>query len=440
MRITWLLLLALAGGLGVYLFTRFEGAAPSIETSTEEAWLGVGRPYAHAFRISDAGMGVQEVAVTLQDGGEPRELLRQSFAGNLFTGAASREPRQLEVSIDPRALGLKDGRVLLRAEARDFSWRGNTAAVEIPLAIDTRPPRLSVQTGLTYAQPGGTRVVVYSASEDAARHGVEVGDRFYPGYAHPGQPGMFAALYALPLESGPAPRVVAEDRAGNRASAGTSVEMKPRPRPAGAIELSLEFMQEKVAELLPDWQGDPLEGYLKINRDMRQQNAEKVRELCKTSSPEVLWRGAFEPLPNGETREKFGVRRTYRYQGREVDQQTHLGLDFASLSHALVPAANDGKVVYADDLGIYGRTVVLDHGLGLFSLYAHLSDISVEVGSSVAKGDALGHTGTTGLAGGDHLHFSMIVSGEFVEPEEWIDPRWIRDHVDARLGAAASGE
>jgi hypothetical protein len=437
MRILWIVLLALAGSLGVYLYTRFEGAPPAIETATDEIWLGSGGAHAHQFRVSDAGAGVQEVVVWLENGGGPRELVRQAFDGNMFTGARAKATREVEVQVDPKALGLKDGRAVLRAEARDFSWRGNSARVEIPLAIDTRPPRLSVQTGLTYAQPGGTRVVVYSSSEDAGRHGVEVGDRFYPGYPHPTQPGMFAALYALPLEGTAAPRVVAQDRAGNRAQAGTSIKMQPRPRPGGSIALDDEFMAAKVDELLGKREGAPLDGYLEINREMRQANAEKIRELCKNSTAEPVWSGAFEPLPNGETREKFGVRRVYTYQGREVDQQVHLGLDFASLAHAEVPAANHGKVVYADDLGIYGQTVILDHGMGLFSLYAHLADIEVNEGDAVSKGDRLGHTGTTGLAGGDHLHFAMIVSGEFVEPEEWIDPKWIRDHVQARLGSPA---
>jgi hypothetical protein len=435
MRIVWILLLALAGGLGVYLYTRFEGTPPAIETATDEIWLGGKGVHTQVLRVSDAGAGLQDLVVTLEGERGSRELVRQAFDGNLFTGAADRSPREIQVQVDPAALGLGDGHALLRAEARDFSWRGNGSRVEIPLAIDTRPPRLSVQTGLTYAHPGGTRVAVYASSEDAVRHGVQVGDRFYPGYPHPAQPGMMVAFYALPLETGEAPRVVAQDRAGNRATAGTSISMLPRPRPAGAIELSDGFMADKIGELLDNHQGELLDGYLKINRDMRQADAAKIRELCSRSTPEVLWSGAFEPLPNGETREKFGVRRTYRYQGREVDQQLHLGLDFASLSHAPVPAANSGNAIFAGHLGIYGNTVILDHGLGLFSLYAHLNDIEVAVGDAVTKGQQLGHTGTTGLAGGDHLHFSMIVSGEFVEPEEWIDPKWIRDHVDARLGA-----
>jgi murein DD-endopeptidase MepM/ murein hydrolase activator NlpD len=101
-----------------------------------------------------------------------------------------------------------------------------------------------------------------------------------------------------------------------------------------------------------------------------------------------------------------------------------------------VPAANDGKVAYADDLGIYGQCVVIDHGLGLQSLYGHLSRIDVKAGDPVHKGQIIGTTGNTGLAGGDHLHFGMVISGEQVNPIEWWDPSWIKNNVTSKLAAA----
>ena len=116
-----------------------------------------------------------------------------------------------------------------------------------------------------------------------------------------------------------------------------------------------------------------------------------------------------------------------------IDNQTHLGFDLASLRMSPVAAGNDGKVVFADNLGIYGNTVILDHGLGLFTLYAHLSSISVKVGETVTRGQAIGQTGATGLAGGDHLHFSAMVRGIHVDPVEWWDPKWITDHVKAKI-------
>ena len=121
------------------------------------------------------------------------------------------------------------------------------------------------------------------------------------------------------------------------------------------------------------------------------------------------------------------------YDGQVVDQQTHMGYDFASTSHADIPAANDGVVVFAGPLGIYGNTVIVDHGLGLFSLYGHLSEIAAQKGQAVAKSESLGKSGTTGLAGGDHLHFAMLLGGGFVDPLEWFDPKWIAEHIEGKL-------
>ena len=137
---------------------------------------------------------------------------------------------------------------------------------------------------------------------------------------------------------------------------------------------------------------------------------------------------------------RFGDRRTYLYQGKAVDQQTHLGEDLASLVQSPVNAGNNGVVVFAEPLGIYGQTVILDHGLGVFSSYSHLSQIDVKVGDKVEKGAVLGQTGTTGLAVGDHLHFAINLQGEFVDPLEWWDPHWLKDQVErvwAQAGAAA---
>jgi murein DD-endopeptidase MepM/ murein hydrolase activator NlpD len=93
-------------------------------------------------------------------------------------------------------------------------------------------------------------------------------------------------------------------------------------------------------------------------------------------------------------------------------------------------------VLFAEELGIYGNTVILDHGLGVQSLYAHLSSFGVKVGDDVQKGQTLGASGQTGLAGGDHLHFSMLVHGRFVNATEWWDPHWIEDRIMRKLREA----
>jgi murein DD-endopeptidase MepM/ murein hydrolase activator NlpD len=116
-----------------------------------------------------------------------------------------------------------------------------------------------------------------------------------------------------------------------------------------------------------------------------------------------------------------------------VDQQVHLGFDLAVTSHTPVVASNDGKVVWAAPLGIYGNCIVVDHGYGLQSIYGHLSEIAVKEGDMVKRGQAMGKSGSTGLAGGDHLHFSMQVDGVQINPVEWWDEHWINDHVRKRI-------
>jgi murein DD-endopeptidase MepM/ murein hydrolase activator NlpD len=176
--------------------------------------------------------------------------------------------------------------------------------------------------------------------------------------------------------------------------------------------------------------------FLKANSELRGHDLKILGECGRKTSPVPLWQGEFLRLPNSAPRGVFAQARSYFYHGKLVDQQTHLGIDLASLPHANVPAANDGKVVYADDLGIYGQCVVIDHGLGLQTLYGHLSRIGVKVGAEVKKGEIIGNTGDTGLAGGDHLHFGIVVSGEQVNPIEWWDPSWIRNNVTSKLNAA----
>jgi murein DD-endopeptidase MepM/ murein hydrolase activator NlpD len=153
----------------------------------------------------------------------------------------------------------------------------------------------------------------------------------------------------------------------------------------------------------------------------------------RQTDPELYWEGAFLRLPHSAQRSGFADHRKYVYGGQTVDRQVHLGIDLASTEHAPVPAANNGRVVFAEYLGIYGMTVVLDHGFGLFSMYGHLSRIQVEKDQMVSKGDVIGFTGMTGLAGGDHLHYSIIVTHTFVNPVEWWDPAWIQHNVTGKL-------
>jgi murein DD-endopeptidase MepM/ murein hydrolase activator NlpD len=314
---------------------------------------------------------------------------------------------------------------------------------ELELPVRVVPPSLMVLSTQTYAAQGGSEAVVYRVGEGATRHGVQAGAHFFPGSPVPGREGDQFVVFGIPwdLEDPNRIQLVAADELGNEASRGFVDRWTPRRIGAAKIELSTPFLQKVVPEIAGHSSevgaaDELLPAYLRINGELRESNSKELIALGEKSRPEFLWREAFLPFPSGQVMDAFAVRRTYVYDGREVDQQTHLGFDLASTQQAPVPAANRGVVMRADYFGIFGNCVVLDHGYGLMSLYAHLSSIEVQVGQTVERGQSLGRTGATGLAGGDHLHFATLVRGLPVTPVEWWDAHWIQDRLDRKLGAA----
>jgi murein DD-endopeptidase MepM/ murein hydrolase activator NlpD len=233
------------------------------------------------------------------------------------------------------------------------------------------------------------------------------------------------------------------DTAGNRRTATIDVRITPTRFADKTLELSEGFLQKKVPELLAANDMPPatdlVEGYLRVNGDLRKRTEARVRELCRARTSTRNWGDGLTRLPNAAPLAGYGDRRTYRYGGRDIDHATHLGYDLASLQGAAVPAAAGGTVTFAGALGIYGDTVILDHGLGLYTLYGHLRQIDVKAGQTVERGQTIGRTGDTGLAGGDHLHFSTMVGGIHVNPVEWWDGHWIHDHALARLAPYEGG-
>jgi murein DD-endopeptidase MepM/ murein hydrolase activator NlpD len=181
-----------------------------------------------------------------------------------------------------------------------------------------------------------------------------------------------------------------------------------------------------------DDQGSLLKNFLEINGHLRQVDAEKLVKFSHETASHLLWTKPFLRPPS-KTEAHFADARTYVYNGEVVDHQVHLGFDLAGVEHMPVEAANDGLVVYASFFGIYGNAVVIDHGCGLQTLYGHLSSIKVKPGETVKRGQEIGISGETGLAGGDHLHFTALLDGVPVNPIEWWDPHWIHDRIEAKL-------
>ncbi|MCS5637964.1 MAG: M23 family metallopeptidase [Myxococcota bacterium] len=441
----WIFIAALAGlvVLGILVSQRFEGTPPRL-LSSEEIVLGpVGATL--TIEVEDADSGPRSLHVRLLDQSGSRTLAQEDYPGGLLAGGDSGGRRQrFELDLDPKALRVPDGRATLVISARDWSWRdgfaGNRTELSIPVVVDTRPPRIELLSGLTYVYRGGSAAAVYRVSEAAERDGVLVDEVFFPGFPHPGgEENLRVALFAIPVEASeqPSVRVLASDQAGNETTARFPARVQKRAFQQSEIEIDQAFV-EGVAAPLAREAGLPTEApaqtFQGVNETLRARNEETIREhIGRAPVAERLWSGAFRQLPGSAVMSRFAELRNYSLDGEPVSTARHYGFDLASTARAPIAAAAAGRVVFAGDLGIYGHCVILDHGLGLSSLYAHLSRIDVEPGEDVAQGAILGTSGATGLAGGDHLHFALLLGETYVNPLEWWDPKWVRSHIEVRL-------
>ncbi|MDY7094550.1 MAG: M23 family metallopeptidase [Acidobacteriota bacterium] len=430
------------------------GPRPAIEI--RPAFLAIGPSTPVEVYVSEPRRGLSTVRVELMQGDLRRVLAEVEVAPReswRFWGDYT-PSETFELEVGSRTIeGLKEGEATIRVEAqRAATWlrHPKPGVAEVVLAVRLRPPSLEILSTANYAEQGGSGLVVYRPGKTSVRDGVQAGDHWFPGFPLPdgagGDDGRRFALFGVPydLEEASGVVLVAEDEVGNRSEVPFLDGLKVHPLRRDTINVDDAFLARVVPRILaetPELQstGDLLQDYLRINGDLRQANAEVLAELGEDSEPRQLWQGAFLQLPGSQVMSSFADRRTYVYQGRDVDQQDHLGFDLASVRAAAVPSSNAGRVVLARYLGIYGRTVVVDHGYGLLSLYAHLSRIEVEEGQQVARGETVGHTGATGLAGGDHLHFTLLLQDLAVNPVEWWDGRWVQRRIEDRLQGAAAG-
>jgi murein DD-endopeptidase MepM/ murein hydrolase activator NlpD len=332
--------------------------------------------------------------------------------------------------------------------------REAVSSVTRDVTVRLEPPRVGIISLHHFLNLGGSEFVVLRATPPDVGAGVRVGPVSFPAY--PGasvgltDPTLKVAFIALPFDQDAATPVVAfaRDEAGNEATANLDRQPFPKTFARSRIPIDQAFLARVVPAIAANTSSlnvaagpndDLLAAFLTINRELRQQNNAAIALLAAVTAPEMRWTEAFAQLGNTQVESRFADHRTYLYEGKEIDEQTHLGFDLASTAQAPVTASNRGVVVHAAYLGIYGNCVVVDHGLGVQSLYGHMSTMDVKEGDTVAKGQTLGRSGSTGLAGGDHLHFTMLVGGVQVNPVEWWDAHWMEDRVFRKIREAGGG-
>ncbi|MFO7598130.1 MAG: M23 family metallopeptidase [Desulfocurvibacter africanus] len=418
--------LALAVG-GFFLF--HDKMPPEVIVSPDHGPVGAATTF--TLKMTDPGSGLKSAEAVIRQNQKSIVLFSEQFAG---------APGNIEKQFSIPEKGMQDGPFTLEITVRDASFsnlgKGGMSIFSRDFLKDSEPPRVMVQSLAHNINQGGITAIVYRLSEDVSRTGVVVKDILFPAHLQPD--GRWLCLFAFPyfMEKDEfRPTIEAVDIAGNSARQSFSFFANPRRYRQDTITISDSFLSLKVPEFqrfFPE-ESNNLKVFLRVNSELRNQNPAELRVRGSQPASTPLWSGEFMRMQNAAPMAGFGDLRSYIYQGKKIDEQRHLGIDLASVQHANVPAANNGTVVYAGYLGIYGNCVIVDHGLGLQSIYAHLNTINAAKGDQVNKGQILGQSGLTGMAGGDHLHYEVTLAGISVNPIEWWDKSWIENNIAGKF-------
>jgi len=438
MKVALAAVLAAAGVIVAILF--FLSGPTGIQVSPAVTSIGFSTPV--TVRLTNPH-GVRTVRGVVVQGGVENPVFAFHNSATRFFWRRHELPRTVVFPAGKsQAPNLKDGpaRLLVEAVSNDFAGRTDSAAFDVVVVLE--PPRVASDGERHYINQGGTELVVFTPGGNWNEAGVRVGPYTFRSFPMPGEPAERFSMIAYPwdLPGNVTPVVYARNAAGAEATAPVTVTVKAKKFRARDFELTDALAQKLVNSVDPNGTLAPgkelLARFLFINGPMRRTDNQKLADLRLKTEAKILWAGPF--LHWGKEEADFADLRNYIYHGQKVDQQVHLGFDLSDVAHGPAFAANNGRVVFAQDLGIYGNCVVLDHGYGVQSIYGHLSEIGVKVGDWVDKGQKMGIAGETGLAGGIHVHFGMQVDGVQVNPREWWDEHWIHDHVLRRLQPESS--
>jgi murein DD-endopeptidase MepM/ murein hydrolase activator NlpD len=428
-------------------FKVLDTAAPAIVLKGSLKGIGLNTPV--EFEVRDPKYRLKSLQVEIRQGGQtfqvPFTFLSFSVTGPHWWSRGRGFQADVHARMERKQLpALQEGQATLHITAVNNSWgrffRGGKSEIWKDLPVRFVPPRIEVLTTQHYINQGGCDMVLFKVSAGTAESGVQVGSYFSPSWpVKDSAPETRMCVFAYPYNLDPKipARVVARDDAGNETLANFTYEVFPKKFHTDTIHVSDDFLSRIVPPIMSqspelDDQGSLLKNFLEINGRLRQIDAQKLIALSKKTAPHFLWSQPFVQLSNSKVEASFADYRTYVYNGQVIDHQTHLGFDLAVSQHTPVVAANDGVVVHAGWLDIFGNAIVLDHGCGLQTLYGHLSGIDVKVGDAVKRAQVIGHSGQTGLAGGDHLHFAVLLDGLPVSTIEWWDPHWIHDRIQAK--------
>jgi murein DD-endopeptidase MepM/ murein hydrolase activator NlpD len=391
----------------------------------------IGRATPISVHVHDT-RGVNELTATVEQNGARYQVWQttksSSTADNTFgfTVGLNSTPQ------------LHDGPARLIIEATSAGVFHGKARIERDIKIVTQVPLVSADSDQHYLYLGMADLATMNVTGSYNSAGVRVGDQTFRAWPMPGgKPGLFSLFaFAWNMPAGTMPLVFASNGAGNDVTTPLTIVFPKKEQPVYTrheIQVTDQFMQKVLGELDPNGTGDPIARFVKVNSEMRKANNKTLSDLQFKTADRFLWSKPFTRQSHAQAEATFADERGYMYHGKKIDQQVHLGYDLAVTQHVGIEASNDGRVVWAAPLGIYGNCIVIDHGYGLQTIYGHLSRIDVHEGDNVTRGQVMGLSGMTGMAGGDHVHFAMQLDGVQIDPKEWWDAHWIQDHIARRV-------
>ncbi|MBX7491360.1 M23 family metallopeptidase [Helicobacter turcicus] len=446
----------IGGGILVLSLDSFEKEAPKITIRDKAVW---NLKDSFPIEISD-NVAIKSYSVALIENGQRIPLdVQQINAQDTMCVAKNANLSPLTQNIITptptksfcigiqKPTGVKDNAkfITLEVSVTDTSkwnlFKGNTTTQQFNIAIDSKKPQLAVVSNSYKITQGGSALVIFRAiDENLENLTITNGNlefKAQPFYKE----GFYIALIAWSkMHDNFTPKIIAEDSAGNVSIAPIGYFQQKKRYKDSTIPLTDSFIDGKISTLVEeigekslDEFESKVEIFRYINEGVRQQSFDRVFKAASEFDTESLVENfhikPFAPLRGGAVMASFGDYRRFTYQSEIVSESHHMGLDLASIKQAPVILNNPGIVTLNEFVGIDGNSIVVYHGLGLSTLYAHLTTSDVNVGDVLESDMKIANTGNTGLALGDHLHFSVLVQGYEVWNAEWMDAKWIKLNI-----------